>query len=126
MRIVFSLVVLFAGTTPMAVAGEKDAMAKTYTYKTVGELPIKADIYRLPGDDVRPVIAGTLIALFIRPHPIANLQLWYVQNVAFFFDKARLDVGNEILPPSPSRTAPTGMARHSSPTASRWCGGRGR
>lgn len=29
---------------------------KTYTYKTVGELPIKADVYRLPGDDVRPVI----------------------------------------------------------------------
>jgi len=28
----------------------------TYTYKTVGDLPIKADVYRLPGDDVRPVI----------------------------------------------------------------------
>ena len=37
-------------------AGDKGAMPKTYTYKTVGDLPIKADVYRLPGDDVRPVI----------------------------------------------------------------------
>jgi hypothetical protein len=50
-------------------------------------------------------IAGTLIALFLRPHPIANLHLWFVQNVAFFFDKSRLDVGNEILPPSLLRIA---------------------
>src|SRR4029078_2923555 len=28
----------------------------THTYKTVATLPIKADMYRLPGDDVRPVI----------------------------------------------------------------------
>jgi Carboxylesterase family len=28
----------------------------TYTYKTVGELPIKLDVYRLPGDDMRSVI----------------------------------------------------------------------
>lgn len=28
----------------------------TYTYKTVGDLPIKVDVYRRPGDDVRPVI----------------------------------------------------------------------
>ena len=42
-------------------------------------------------------ILGTLIALIARPHPIANLQLWYIQNIAFFFDKAKLDVGDEIL-----------------------------
>ncbi|MEX2140762.1 MAG: alpha/beta hydrolase [Pirellulales bacterium] len=29
---------------------------KTYTYKTVGDLPIKADVYRLSGDDVRPAL----------------------------------------------------------------------
>jgi hypothetical protein len=52
-----------------------------------------------------PVLGGTLIGLFVRPHPIANLQIWFVQNVAFFFDKARLDVGDEILPPSPLRIA---------------------
>ena len=38
----------------------------TYTYKTVGELPIKADVYRLSGDEVRPVIVwihgGALIS----------------------------------------------------------------
>ncbi|MGE3780116.1 MAG: alpha/beta hydrolase fold domain-containing protein, partial [Pirellulaceae bacterium] len=33
-----------------------DAERQTFTYKTVGELPILADVYRLPGDDVRPVI----------------------------------------------------------------------
>ena len=29
---------------------------ETYTYKTVGDCEIKADVYRLPGDDVRPAI----------------------------------------------------------------------
>lgn len=33
-----------------------EAGAKTYTYKTAGDLPIKADVYRRTGDDVRPVI----------------------------------------------------------------------
>ena len=50
-------------------------------------------------------ILGTLIALIARPHPIANLQLWYIQNIAFFFDKAKLDVGDEILPPNFLRIA---------------------
>ncbi|HET6572504.1 MAG TPA: alpha/beta fold hydrolase [Fimbriiglobus sp.] len=39
-----------------ARAGDRYTEHKTYTYKTVGDLPIKADVYRLPGDDVRPVI----------------------------------------------------------------------
>lgn len=39
-----------------ACAGDPSIERKTYTYKTVGDLPIKADVYRLPGDDVRPVI----------------------------------------------------------------------
>lgn len=39
-----------------ARAAAPSAERKTYTYKTVGDLPIKADVYRLPGDDVRPVI----------------------------------------------------------------------
>jgi hypothetical protein len=46
-------------------------------------------------------LLGTLAGLLILPHPIANLQLWFTQNVLFFFDKSHLDVGNEILPPSP-------------------------
>ena len=44
-------------------------------------------------------LAGTILGLVARPHPIASLQIWYVQNVAFFFNARRLDVGNEILPP---------------------------
>ena len=62
-------------------------------------------LLRPRGRDFLFVIAGTLIGLFVRPHPIANLQLWYVQNVAFFLDKARLDVGDEILPPNLLRIA---------------------
>jgi acetyl esterase/lipase len=48
------------------VSGQPDAGPRTYTYKTVGELPIKADVYRLMGDDVRPVVVwihgGALIS----------------------------------------------------------------
>ena len=29
---------------------------ETYTYKTVRDCKIKADVYRLPGDEVRPAI----------------------------------------------------------------------
>lgn len=39
---------------PMLVAHE--AVKTTYTYKTVGDLPIRADVYRLPGAEVRPVV----------------------------------------------------------------------
>jgi acetyl esterase/lipase len=40
---------------PLTRAGGKDA-PKTYTYKTVGDLKIQADVYRLPGEAIRPVI----------------------------------------------------------------------
>jgi acetyl esterase/lipase len=39
-----------------ARAGDDYTEPKTYTYKTVGDLPIKADVYRLHGDDVRPAL----------------------------------------------------------------------
>jgi acetyl esterase/lipase len=42
--------------SPDAQAGDGYTEPKTYTYKTVGDLPIKADVYRLPGDEVRPAI----------------------------------------------------------------------
>jgi hypothetical protein len=44
--------------------------------------------------------AGIAAGLLLRPHPIANLRLWYLQNVEFFRHTGVLDVGNEILPPS--------------------------
>jgi len=38
-------------------AGSQPTVSKvTYTYKRVGEVDIKADVHRLPGKDVRPVI----------------------------------------------------------------------
>lgn len=52
------MIALVFGLAPVhhSQAGETDAKARTYTYKIVGDLPIKADVYRRPGDDVRPVI----------------------------------------------------------------------
>ena len=47
---------------------------------------------------------GIAAGLVLRPHPVANLQLWYTQNVLFFLNMQRLDVGNEISPPVFPRT----------------------
>lgn len=56
-RLLFVVVVALGFVTQRgAHAGDPYTERKTYTYKTVGELPIKADVFRLPGDDVRPVI----------------------------------------------------------------------
>lgn len=55
MRPITLLLAVFVCLIP-AEATAGGAMPKTYTYKTVGDLPIKADVYRLPGDEVRPVI----------------------------------------------------------------------
>lgn len=51
-----SIAVTLLVAVPGAWAEDPYTARKTYTYKTVGKLPIKADVYRLPGDDVRPVI----------------------------------------------------------------------
>ncbi len=50
-------------------------------------------------------VAGVLLGLLARPHPVENLRIWYVQNVAFFFNMRRLEVGDEILPPHLGRIA---------------------
>ncbi len=49
-------------------------------------------------------------ALVLRPHPIANAEIWFVQNVMFFLNAARLDVGDEILPPSLQRVGAATVA----------------
>jgi hypothetical protein len=45
-------------------------------------------------------LGGTLAALFLRSSPVETLKIWYVQNILYFFEKSRLDVGNEIRPPT--------------------------
>ncbi|HEV7920830.1 MAG TPA: hypothetical protein VGR02_08585 [Thermoanaerobaculia bacterium] len=45
-------------------------------------------------------ILGSIAGLILRPHPMATMQLWYVQNVEFFRWAGKLDVGDEIRPPS--------------------------
>lgn len=50
-----ALMLVFA-MLPYLRASDPPSERTTYTYKTVGDLAIKADVYRLPGDDVRPVI----------------------------------------------------------------------
>lgn len=57
----------------------------------------------LNGREFRGVVyplAGTAIGIFARPYPIETLHIWFVQNVLYFFEKSRLDVGNEIRPPT--------------------------
>jgi acetyl esterase/lipase len=64
-----------------AAAGDKDAVPKTYTYKTVGDLPIKADVYRLPGDEVRPVVVwihGGALIVGTRNGPNAEQRKRYL------------------------------------------------
>jgi acetyl esterase/lipase len=41
---------------PVGAGSEATLSKATYTYKRVGECDIKADVYRLPGKDVRPAI----------------------------------------------------------------------
>ncbi|HUP45054.1 MAG TPA: hypothetical protein VM779_06035 [Thermoanaerobaculia bacterium] len=48
---------------------------------------------------IAAALGGTAAGLLFRPHPIENLRLWYVQNVQFFQNIGRLDVGPEIHPP---------------------------
>lgn len=57
LRPLFVLAVL-SGLAGMcdARAADKYTERKTYSYKTVGNLPIQADVYRLPGDELRPAI----------------------------------------------------------------------
>ena len=39
-----------------AKGGEVRHSKQTYVYKTVGDCKIKADVYRMPGEEVRPAI----------------------------------------------------------------------
>lgn len=43
---------------------------------------------------------GSGLAWLLHPHFPHNIRVWAVQNVSFFFNKAELDVGTEILPGS--------------------------
>ncbi len=45
------------------------------------------------------VFGGVGAGLILRPHPLANLYNWYVQNVDFFRVGYALDIGDEMLPP---------------------------
>lgn len=47
---------LAAAPPPSDATSAPPVDRRTWIYKTVGDLPIKADVYRRPGDDVRPVI----------------------------------------------------------------------
>lgn len=45
-------------------------------------------------------VVGCLVGLALHPSFPANLVVWKIQNVDFFFWKDRLDVGSEIGPPT--------------------------
>lgn len=40
--------------------------------------------------------AGTAVGLLVHPGFPGNLRVWWIQNVMFFLEKSRLDVGTEI------------------------------
>jgi hypothetical protein len=40
--------------------------------------------------------AGTAVGLLVHPGFPGNLRVWWIQNVMFFMEKSRLDVGTEI------------------------------
>ncbi|MEM9558209.1 MAG: hypothetical protein AAGC60_28380 [Acidobacteriota bacterium] len=44
------------------------------------------------------VALGTGVGLVLHPHFPSNLDVWVVQNIRFFVDRAGLDVGTEIRP----------------------------
>lgn len=51
-----TLSLLVAATVGAAPASRDSPAPATFTYKTAGTLPIKADVYRLAGDEMRPVV----------------------------------------------------------------------
>lgn len=52
-----ALALLLNLPTPPAPAAENEALVKrTYTYKTVDDIPIRADVYRPDDDKVRPIV----------------------------------------------------------------------
>jgi acetyl esterase/lipase len=50
------LLALLLLSTAVSASDEPTILKKTYVYKTVGDCQIQADVHRLPGDDIRPVI----------------------------------------------------------------------
>ncbi|MGK2856926.1 MAG: hypothetical protein ACSLFQ_06950 [Thermoanaerobaculia bacterium] len=44
---------------------------------------------------------GILLGIVAHPQFPKNLDIWWIQNVLFFFEKSRLGAANEILAPSP-------------------------
>ncbi|HYK02280.1 MAG TPA: hypothetical protein VE974_11025 [Thermoanaerobaculia bacterium] len=47
-------------------------------------------------------VAGAAAGLLVHPGFPDNLRIWWIQNVVYFLEKGRLDVGNEIAPPTVS------------------------
>jgi acetyl esterase/lipase len=68
--------------------GQQDSQRQTYTYKTVGNLPIKADVYRAHDDQVRPVVVWIHGGALINGHR---------ESVGGPLKKAFLDAGYIIV-----------------------------
>jgi acetyl esterase/lipase len=89
-----SLAVLIVGLVAVHDADARDEYTKatTYTYKTVGDLPIKADVYRLAGGDVRPVIVwihGGALIVGQRGGPSIDYRLAPETKLAGIIDDLR-------------------------------------
>ncbi len=85
------------------------ALAYTLSYTAFHVLPgLCVLLFLLYGwlrRDWRPALVlypmlGCGLGILLHPHFPKNLDIWLVQNVAFFLDKGTLDVGTEIRPNS--------------------------
>jgi acetyl esterase/lipase len=78
-RVGLAFLVIGALVAPPSASAREDEPAfgkKTYTYKTVGKVPIQADVYRLGDEKVRPVVVwlhGGALITGSRSHVPGNL-----------------------------------------------------
>jgi len=72
MRNLFCLIIGFAAIAPsMSLRAADDPKLKTYVYKKVGDLEIKADVYQYDDDKVRPVVVWIHGGALINGHRVA-------------------------------------------------------
>ena len=78
-----------AVTQSVGLAAEKGARAKTYTYKTVGDLEIKADVLRPDDEKIRPVVVWI--------HGDKDRDVPYGQSVMMDNELARHGVEHKLI-----------------------------
>lgn len=82
----------------VAILAAAFALSYTAVHVIVG-LPVLWLVFTLRERDWKTPLAATIgaaVGLLVHPGFPSNLRIWWIQNVLFFVEKSRLDVGNEI------------------------------